>query len=132
MGFSFVAPEEFCKANGFTRAAHYNNQRVIEKILKSGTFSSYIGGLEQEKVPYLDHAIIYKNPKTKTCCLVYIPYNDADDIREEVVQWAKNKGLKADVYEHSWYEEATCLVIVSLPNVSIKLQKQYKSTFCKE
>ncbi len=121
IGLSFVAPKEFLCANGFTYGAHYNNQKHIEMILKSGTFSSYGFVMEQENIPHLDHAIIYKNPSSKVCCLVYIPYNDADDIREEVKQWAEGKGLKAKVYENSWYNDETCLVIVSLPSVDIAL-----------
>lgn len=60
LGFKFKAPKEFLDANGFTRATHYQNQEVIEKILKSGTFSSNGCGYPRENVPYLDHAIIYK------------------------------------------------------------------------
>ncbi len=122
LGFKFKAPKEFLDANGFTRATHYQNQEVIEKILKSGTFSSNGCGHPRENVPYLDHIIIYKNPNTKVCCLVYIPYSDANKISDEVNQWAESKGLKAKIYEHSWYNGSTCLVIISLPSVKILLR----------
>lgn len=122
LGLRFKAPKEFLDANGFTRATYYQNQEVIEKILKSGTFSSTGVGKPRENIPHLDHAIIYKNPKTKVCCLVYIPYNDANKIRDEVNQWAESKGLKAEIYEHSWYNDSTCLVIISLPSAKIFLK----------
>lgn len=122
LGFKFKAPKEFLDANGFTSATLYQNQEVIEKILKSGTFSSNGCGHPRENVPYLDHAIIYKNPNTKVCCLVYIPYSDANEISDEVNQWAESKGLKAEIYEHSWYNGSTCLVIISLPSAKILLR----------
>lgn len=114
----FRAHDEFIKANGFTKYFLYSNQKSIEKILKSGTFASFGITGESEDVPYLDHGIIYKNHKTKVCCLVYMPYSEPSMVREKVNEWAKAKGLKAEVYDKSWYN-STCLVIISLPYVNI-------------
>lgn len=49
----------------------------------------------------------------------------ADDIRPEVEQWAKSKGLKAELYPKSWYSHA-CLVIISLPDVHVLVDDMYK------
>lgn len=118
--------EDFAVKNGFTRASYYCNEECIEKILKSGTYASY-GYFKhpRESVPYLDHPLLYKNPKEKKCCLVYLPYMPADDIRLEVEQWAKSKGLKAELYPKSWYSHA-CLVIISLPDVHVLVDDMYK------
>ena len=72
-----------------------------------------------ESVPYLDHALLYKNPKAQITCLVYIPYYDPEDIQDEVKKWAESKGLKAEIYKEIWYNEMTCTVIISLPDAKL-------------
>ena len=117
--YVFAAPESFLDANGFTRSTNYCNEKCIEKILKSGTFASWGYDSQRENVPYLDHALLYKNPKTQITCLVYITYYDPEDIQDEVKKWAESKGLKAEIYKESWYNEMTCTVIISLPDAKL-------------
>lgn len=119
LGRAYKAPKEFIETNGFTKALRYCNEDGIVEILKEGTFESYNYGKSKENVPYLDHAIIYKNTDTNACCLVYLPYEKVEDIRAEVAKWAESKGLKAEFYEHSWYNDKTCTVIISPHNVNI-------------
>lgn len=119
IGLSFVAPDSFLEDNGFTRACQYYNQGDLSHIFKTGTLSSE-GRDKYTVVPYIDHGIIYKDPDDKTCCLVYLPYQDDDAIRGEVTKWAKSEGLKATLYPKSWYA-TTCLVIVTLPDVDIEV-----------
>lgn len=117
----YLAPDKFISENGFNRVASYNGAKSIEMILRSGTFSSCYTPHHQgyEDIPYLDHALIYKNSKEKISCLVYQPYQDADNIREEVEKWAESKGLKAYITEKHWYNEGTCEVFIMLSKVSV-------------
>ena len=111
----YFAPRPFLEANGFTRISSYNREENIEKILKSGTFAStgYRSSIGSENIPYIDHALLYKNPRTKTCCLVYVPYQNADEIRNEIQKWAESRNLKATIMQESWYRDNTCTVIIS-------------------
>ena len=121
--WDFLAPQSFLAKNRFTRVASYNGVKSIEKILKTGTFASCYtpNNKGYEDIPYLDHTLIYKNPSDKITCLVYQPYQNADEIRDEVCQWAESKGLEARVEDLHWYNEATCVVLVYCKGKRIQL-----------
>ena len=128
----YCAPQTFIDANEFTKASTFFGDGDLYKILKTGTFASANFGDRGAKneIPYRDHLLIFKNPKSKTCCLVYIPYYKASDIKKEVEEWAETLGLKADVYDESWYNENTCTIFVHLPNVEIKGIKETMAKCC--
>ena len=129
----FERLEAFIKANGFNRMHGWNTGDKVEKIIRSGSLVSN-GRFEctyPKKPPYIDHPRYFKNTQTKVCCLTYSPYYDADDIREEISEWANSLGLKAEVYDssESWYSPGnTCFVVISLPEVEIKLKPEKLTT----
>lgn len=121
--FAAAMPDAFWEINGFTRGMHYNAEQKLPNILRSGSFASWgYFGQEPEQVPKLDHALICKNVKEHTCALIYQPYFDGPEIREEVEAWDYERGLEAEVYSNKdpWYTH-TCLVVVHLPNKEIKV-----------
>lgn len=125
----FEMLEQFIKVNGFNKLHLFSVTPDIKAVLKSGGFHRSLcdkwGVRDEDIPPYKDHAAYFKNTKDKVCCLTYNPYYPADKIRLEVEQWATERGLKATVYDakYSWYyPNSTCFVIISLPDVEIKLK----------
>ena len=117
----YAAPEDFLAKNGFTLCRRYNGEKRIEKILKSGTFASCGYSAETEDIPYLQKAVLYKNPKEKKCCLAYMPYMWSEAVRAEIEDWAMMKKLKVNISNLSWDNSELCLVIISLPEINIQL-----------
>ena len=118
-----IAPEAFWEANGFTRAARYLGENGLAKILEKGRFpwddDNRDYQVPTDNIPYFDHTTLYKNPKTKTCCLVYLPYRKVEDIRDDVTKWAEDNGFKVKFSEKTWYTKGTCVIVLSLPDVDI-------------
>lgn len=71
-------------------------------------------------MPYFDHDRVFKT-EAGEICLISQPYQNIEDIEEELTQWAFQKNLKIDFYDssHSWYNPYnTGLLVLHLPNVS--------------
>lgn len=108
---------------GITRFRHANAASDWRRELQTGR-SHYTPCAVDP--PYLDHSFYFKNPRftendesphTKIW-LAYHPYRNAEDIQNEVQNWAVAHGLRAVVYDASkswYYPGATCLVVVDLP-----------------
>ena len=113
----------FVRANGFDMTT-FSWPKDYAKLLRDGRFPHHYRNIEQNMPPYLDHARIFKNTDTGLMCITYQPYKEACENISTIEQWATNNGLKADVYSpaRSWYYPgATCLVVIHLPEVNIKL-----------
>lgn len=119
----FVAPREFIEANGYTRMALYKGEPGLPRILSKGVFivnSRSFSALELvDKAPFFSNAVIYKNPKTDECCLVYSPYYEVCEIQDEVTHWSMQSGLDVWFFEDSWYHDGRCTIVMALPGVSI-------------
>jgi effector-binding domain-containing protein len=64
--------------------------------------------------PLADHSVIFKNPKTKTLCLVYHTYHDSEYVAEKVIPWAAGQGLKVFISPKSWYSQHCTMVVICL------------------
>ena len=71
--------------------------------------------LNLERPPCTDHARLFKNSKTGKVWFVSQPYDSPKDAMQQVLPWAKEKGLTATVYSPnaSWYNPgSTCLIVI--------------------
>ena len=65
--------------------------------------------------PYMDHVSFFKSTYPFRVWLVYHPYQKADQIADEVIEWAEYYGLVAEVFpsEYSWYHQETAMVVIT-------------------
>lgn len=121
----FETLEQFINANKFNMIHYFTNTQDIKTILTTGKSNKSSWNITEEEPPRIDHAIYFKNSSNKICCLTYNSYYPADKVRQEVEQWAAERELKATVYDakYSWYApNSTCFVVISLPDVTVKLK----------
>lgn len=114
----------FVKANGFNRWTQPGSQDY-KRFLTNGRDTTGFPHISKECPPFMDHARAFKNTETGIVCMVYQPYEPVDNVREAVKDWVIGGGLEAEVYdpEYSWYYPGhTCLVVIHLPGVEIKLR----------
>lgn len=63
-----------------------------------------------------DHVFFFKNDTTKEVWLTSQPYSSIEHIREKVLAWCEENGLKAELFDesHSWYNPGlTCLLVIT-------------------
>jgi hypothetical protein len=118
---------EFIKLNNFTKYISFcNESRSLKRLFETG-IDTYEKNNTYELPPKLDHSFIFKNTRDGICCLVYQPYFEDTDIRAEVKDWANKHELKASVYSSKYsfyYPHATCVVIISLKDIDIRINNQ--------
>lgn len=115
---------KWTKENGITKWCDNCNENVKRFLISGYTGTGYNENIEYTGIgcnecldkgaPYLDHHRYFKNAKTGQVWLVSQPYFQKEDVEEVCMQWAKNNGLKCEVYsnEKSWYNaKSTCLII---------------------
>ena len=92
----------------------YDRPNDLTRLLLTGrnTAHSFVDSLP----PYTDHPRLFKNSVTGEVWFTSQPYDRPEDIREEVITWAAERGLHAEGYgtEASWYYPgSTCLVVIT-------------------
>ncbi len=118
--------KQFIQINGFDQVALARDGAALKWIFENGRMPRGRVYIEQDPVPYQDHARLFKNTQTGLICLVFHPYRDPDQIGPELEGWAEKHGLVADIYgrEYSWYYPGrTALVVISLPGVLVNVQR---------
>lgn len=117
------APDDFLDANEFTKCMAIPEGVFVayaislKRLFETGGF--YAREFHSLKIPYLDHGIIYKNPKNKKMCLVFQPYYPVEMIKDRIQKWADSEGLQAVLTENHWYNKSTCEVFIFLKDAEI-------------
>lgn len=92
----------------------YDRPNDLVRLLRTGRNTAH--EFVDQLPPYTDHPRLFKNSVTGEVWFTSQPYDRPEDIREEVITWAAERGLRAEVYgtEASWYYPgSTCLVVIT-------------------
>lgn len=64
--------------------------------------------------PYFDHATFFKSTNPLKIWLVYHPYREIEDIRNEIEKWGAKENLSVSFFasEYSWYNKGNTSMVV--------------------
>lgn len=114
--------DEWAEGKDIVRWTYGPNELVdLPRFLRTGRRCYVPGafrkGFRTELPPRMDHVAMFKS-RTGKCWLTYQPYQNPDDLRLIVDDWAERHGLHAVVYgkDKSWYYPGNaCLVVIDAP-----------------
>ncbi|MFQ6324429.1 hypothetical protein [Lactococcus garvieae] len=111
---------DYCRKglpNRSTLKYYFENYRDVGKYLRT----------EENHPPAYDHGYMYRT-KDRVPLIVYQPYGNPKDIesyREEIEQWATERGIQAKVFgfDYGWYNSSCYLVVMGLDLSNLKVEK---------
>lgn len=107
--------DEWLEGKNITRWIR-NGEHDVPKFLKTGRSNIGFPNHKVNKPPYLDHVAYFKSIDPLKVWLVYHPYFNIVDIKDEIEEWTSMQGLKVTFYDSSksWYsKDNTSMVVIT-------------------